>query len=208
MLLVVANYKEELPPEILTTQDENLKVEILNENKWWNFAFKLQKLIIKYKPSKVLHIGIAWWKDESLIGKVFHIQRSFLRWTNTIFDSQKHRFSDNINIDLPKSWIVTKLNKKSHTSKLYDFAPIFDLETFRVGQLTNFFSIPIISIKWVTDTLIDLESFEQQDEIGFLLDPQQKRGKRQKILKELKKWLQNLYPQMTQLVKTLSSQPL
>ncbi len=203
MLLVVANYEEELPTEILTFSNENLKVEILNENKWWNFAFKLQKLIIKHRPSKVLHIGIAWWKDESLIGKVFHIQRSFLRWTNTIFDSQKHRFSDNINIGLPKSWIVTKLNKKSHTSKLYDFAPIFDLETFRVGQLTNFFSIPIISVKWITDTLVDLESFEQQDEIDFLLNPQQKRGKKLKMFTKLKGTLDKLHPRFKKVLEPL-----
>ncbi len=194
MLLVVANYKHEIPSSILTKQDENLKIEVLNENKWWNFAFKLQKLILKHKPTKVLHIWTAWGEDTTLVGKVFHIQRSFLRAVDSVIESQKHRFVDGIDLDVPKANIVTKLNKSAHTGKLYDFASIFDLETFRVGQLTNFFALPIISIKGITDTIVDLQSFEQEDEIDFLLNPEQKRTKKLKILKELENWLQKLYP--------------
>ena len=201
MLLIVTNYAQEVPPGIKKFED--VQVEILNENKGWNFAFKLQKLILKHKPSKVLHLWIAGGKDQSLIGKIFHIQRSFLRGENTIFDSQKHRFSDNIDLGLPKSWIVTKLNKKAHTAKLYDFAPIFDLETFRVGQLTNFFAIPIVTVKGITDTLVDLESFEEDDEIDFLLDPAKKRTKKQKILSELADSLRQLYPLFEEVVKKI-----
>ena len=207
MLLIVANYKHEIPSSILTKQDENLKVEVLNENKWWNFAFKLQKLILKHKPTKVLHIWTAWGKDTTLVGKVFHIQRSFLRASDSVVESQKHRFVDKIDLNIPKANIVTKINKVAHTDKLYDFAQIFDLETFRVGQLTNFFAIPIISIKGVTDTIVDLQSFEQEDEINFLLNPDQKRTKKQKILKELKNSLAKLYPNFEKIINWLKSWP-
>jgi len=54
MLLIVANYAQEVSPGI--KKFENVQVEILNENKGRNFAFKLQKLILKHKPNKVLHL--------------------------------------------------------------------------------------------------------------------------------------------------------
>ena len=126
-----------------------------------------------------------------------------MRASDSVVESQKHRFVDGIDLDVPKANIVTKINKNAHTDKLYDFASIFDLETFRVGQLTNFFAIPIISIKGITDTIVDLQSFEQEDEINFLLNPDQKRTKKQKILQTLDKQLQIIYPQIEKIFNNL-----
>jgi len=56
-------------------------------------------------------------------------------------------------------------------------------------------------VKGITDAVVDLESFEEDDEINFLLDPAKKRTKKQKILSELADSLRQLYPLFEEVVK-------
>ncbi len=186
--LIFLNYRFEISVDIMDLLKDKFTIFILNENKWYNFAFKMQKILlwIDFKPDLVIHRWICGAKDNSDIWNIYQIQRSFLyNDEHKILESQKHRFSDDINL-AHKANIVTKFSIQQHDKMIYDFAFLYDLETFWVWQLTNFFSFPIITLKWVTDTNKEVINLWTEDkEIEFLLNTNLKRQKRQLILEEI-----------------------
>ena len=191
--LLVLNYKEELSDyDFLNRYKQILDVQVLNENKWRNFAFKLEKLIIKQNYKFVIHRGICWGKDKSMIWDIFLIKRAFLSDGYKIFDWQKYRYIDKFEkqlkgqLKISFSNIVTKFRVWRHSDIIYDWSYIFDLESFWVANLTNLFSIPIITIKWVSDdNNLSFLTFDENKQIEFLLYPELKRKKKQLILQEL-----------------------
>ena len=194
-VLLVVNYKEELDVEYFQ-QFDIVDVKILNENKWWNFAFKLQKILAKEKYDLVIHWWLCWAKSKSMIWNIYFVKRAFLSDWEKIFDSQKYRFVDDL---VWKFWgefskfdwfntgnIVSKFKVWKHSDLIYDFAEIFDIESFWVASLTNFYSIPILTFKGVSDdNNLSLVSFDEEKEIEFLLYPELKRKKKELILTQL-----------------------
>jgi hypothetical protein len=182
MLLIVANYENELQIEKFSNYDF-IDVKFFNEKKWSVFWYKLQKFLYenKWKYDFVLHFGLCWWHYKNQIWEIYKIDRSFLYY-NDIIENQRFRFWDFKFNNILNNNIVSKFNVWKHDDKLYDFADIYDIETFWVAQLSNIISVPIMSIKWVSDindlTIITLDD---ENEIEFLLSPDMKR-KRQKFI--------------------------
>jgi len=192
--IFVLNYKQELSEEIFEKIKGKFDTYVLNENKWYNFAFKLLKILNSYeRVSIVVHWWLAWWEDNSYLWNVYQIQRSFLyNEENMILESQKHRFSDSFNF-FENSNIVTKFKIWKHSDIIYDFAPIFDIETFWIWSITNLFSFPILTFKWVSDINESVfYALSEEEEIDFLLNPNMKRKKKEIILNKLKDIINNL----------------
>ncbi len=150
MLLLLVNYKDEIDYEYFSRYDF-VDIKILNEKKWSIFALKLLKLLSENKYDMVLHFWLCGGKNEEMIWNIYKIDRTFLFYKD-IIDNQRFK-NWWFNFDsLPNSNIVTKFKIDENPAKLYDFAEIFDLETFWVSQISNQTLIPIFTLKWVSDT--------------------------------------------------------
>lgn len=150
MILIAVNYKWELlNPNSLWKIEKEIKY--FNEPKWSVFALKLQQHLLQNpnKYSFVLHFGSCWWISSNL-WNIYKIDRSFLYYLDIIENQRFCRWEYKFE-SIENSNIVTKFALWKHDKKLYDFANLYDLETFWVAQLSNTINIPIISIKWVTD---------------------------------------------------------
>lgn len=193
MLLIAVNYKEEIDYNYFSKYDF-VEIKIFNEKKWGIFAFKLQKYILEnpWKYDMILHFWLCWWRDADQIWKIYKINRSFL-YNDKIIDNQRNRFGrlkfkniENINI-------VTKFVLWSHFDFLYDFWIIYDLETFWISQLSTLISQPLISIKWVSDINDSfIYNMSESEEIDFLLNPENKRQRKQIIIDKLSKSITNV----------------
>jgi len=129
-----------------------LDIKILNEKKWNIFGLKLLKLLIenKNKYDMVLHFWLCGAKDPSFVWNIYKIDRTFLFYQD-IIDNQRFK-NWKFGFDtIPNLNIVTKFKIDENPAKLYDFAEIFDLETFWVSQISNQTLTPIFGIKWVSD---------------------------------------------------------
>ena len=182
-ILFIVNYREEFKYYDFLNKYKFVDYFVLNENKWRNFAFKLQKILLKEKYDLVIHWWLCWWKDKTFIGDIYLIERAFLSDWVKIFDGQKYRFIDKINLPIQKTNIITKLAIWKNKDIIYHWGNIFDLESFWVANLTNFYTIPILTFKWVSDDNTFLfENFDEEKQIEFLLNPSLKRKKKQIIL--------------------------
>lgn len=190
MILLVCNYKNELNENIIKKYDF-IEPIFLNEQKWNIFAMKLIKYIYQ-NPKKynlILHFWTCWAHDSKQIWTIYKIDRTFL-FNNEIIENQRFKNWENKFQTIQNSNIVTKFNIGDHWDKLYDFANIFDLETFWVAQAASQISTPIISIKGISDHNDIINNFNKKDEIEFLLNPENKRLKKtilyEKILNNIK----------------------
>lgn len=181
MLLIVVNHENEIDKDFFSQYDF-VDIKVLKENKWSIFALKLQKFLLKEKYDFVLHFGICWWKSKDMIWDIYKIDRTFLFHDNNIVDNQRNRLWKLQFKTIKTNNIVTKFNIWEHSDLLYDFADIYDLESFWVAQLSTQTSIPIISIKWVSD----INNFSKIDEMDFLLNPESKRQRQKLLLDNLK----------------------
>lgn len=144
--LLVYNYKWELVLDYFN--NFNLDILYMNEKKWWNFWFKLQKILLKNRYDIVFHRGLAWSKEDN-VWNIYLIDYAYLSDWEKIFDAQKYRYVDNF--DFKKSHIITKFKVGFNNPDIYEFSNIYDLESFWVASLTNFFWFPILTFKWVSD---------------------------------------------------------
>lgn len=186
MLLFVVNYQQELSSyDFLKNAD--VEILVLNQPKWFLAGQKLLKHISQFpwKYHMILHFGLCWGKDKSDIGNIYKIDRTFL-YHKEILDNQRFRHWYYHLSGIESRHIVSKWTMWQHGQDLYDFASIYDLETFWVAQVSQQTLTPIFSIKWVSDTN-DLAVIHMsiQDEIDFLLNPDQKRSKKSLIMGEL-----------------------
>lgn len=185
MLGIIVNYKEEINIEYFKKYSF-VEIISLNEKKWPIFWYRFQKLLLENKYDMVLHFWLCWWKNSNQIWEIYKIDRSYLFYKD-IIDNQRSRFGKYVFQNISNTNIVTKFSLGRHENKLYDFADIFDLETFWISQLSVLSSTPIFSIKWVSDTNDHyLYEFSRDDEIEFLLTPDVKRKRKQIIMEKLK----------------------
>lgn len=152
MILFLVNYKNEADIEYLSKYDF-FDIKILNEKKWSIFALKLLKLLIKNKNKydMVLHFGLCGGRSQEMIWNLYKIDRTFLFYKD-IIDNQRFKNWNFKFQTISNSNIVTKFNIDLNPDKLYDFAEIFDLETFWVSQVSTQTLTPIFTLKWVSDT--------------------------------------------------------
>lgn len=185
-LLLVINYPQELDLSYWQSVP-GVDVLVIKESKWSYFALKLQKHLMANPYDIVLHYGICGWEAQEQIGSIYQIERAFLRHESIIDNQVFVKRQLPVFEWLDQSWIVTKFHVGDHYSSLYHFASLYDLETFWVAQLSAFSSVPILSIKWVTDVndVVCVRQVDEEEEIAFLLDPSLKRSKKKLLLTEL-----------------------
>lgn len=192
MILLVVNYSWELLNNIKNKYWNDFIIEFINENKWVVFWNKIVKLVYwKYSNCNIdliVHFWTAGSNNPNLIWNIYKIDRTFLYYYD-IIDNQRFRFWDYAFDWIINSNIVTKFFISKHSEKILNFAPIFDLESYYVAVLSNLISIPIISIKWITDNNNVFIEYDEKKEIEFLLYPNNKRKKRLLYEKSLSKSL-------------------
>jgi hypothetical protein len=187
--LIVVNYPHELSNHRVCPDRADLVT--FKENKWFLFAIKLLKYLLNNDQNydHIIHYWLCGWQHKHDKGKIFAINQTFLMHENQIIESQKYSFHQDFTYfaeSLPHGRIVTKTNIGQHSNKLYDFGSLFDIETYWVSIIKTQLSIPICSLKGVSDTNdVSCVHRSQDEEINFLLHPHLKRSKKNLILSEL-----------------------
>jgi len=209
MKLLVLNYKQELNWDLVDKKLlSDFQIEVLNENKGWNFWYKLMKVLTKNKYDLVVHWGLAGGKEKSQLWRIYLINRAFFSDWQKIFDGVKYRYVEKL---AEQFWIsdmltniVTKIKIGAHSSIIYDFWNIYDLESFWVANITNFFSFPIFTFKGVSD-LNDVSFFRisEEQEIEYLLKPSLRRNKKKLILEKLQKIIDGLTVKFIDILKKI-----
>lgn len=169
MLLVLINYKKELIIDNYLNQIPN-EIKYFNESKWSIFGYKVLKYILenKTKFKLIVHFGSCGGIKNN-IWNIYKIDRTFL-YDKHIIDNQKFKFWSYKLENIENQNIVTKFKLWNHWNNLYDFSNIYDLETFWIAQISNLVTIPIISIKWVTDDNSYFQNNDNDLEIQKLLN--------------------------------------
>lgn len=188
MLLCVVNYRQEIDERIFQWFND-FDLQFMNETKWSVFGFKLMKLLNqdRNKYDMVLHFWLCGWSDSSQIWNIYKIDRSFLYYYD-IIDNQRFRFGSYKFDTIPTNNIVTKFHIWEHDKKLFDFADLYDLESFWVSQVSALVSIPVFTIKWVSDlNEICTRWVDSSQEIDFLMSPNNKRKKKELLLQKIGK---------------------
>ena len=184
MFLVAVNYPNEVNQEIFLSRDV-FDVKFFNEPKWFMFGYKLLKFLTenKNKYDLLFHFGLCWTQNQDEIWKLYKIDRTFLFGSNIIENQRFKNWSFSFQ-NIPNSNIATKFTLWPNPQQIYDFAQIFDLETFWVAGVSNQIWIPVFSVKWVSDTN-DTIWWENIDETEFLLNPEMKRKKKDFYIEKL-----------------------
>lgn len=185
MLLIAGNYPREIQKEFFENYDD-VKVKFFRQKKGSLFVLQLQKYLLENDNiDMVVVLGTCGGQDENQLGQIYHTTRSFLWHNDHIIDSQKFRFNKYNFDSIPDGNIVTKFRVGQHTDKLYDFGSIYDIESFWIAQLSNQIGTPILMFKWVSDINQDV-IFNKQDQIDFLLQPENKRQRKSVVYKKIK----------------------